>query len=245
MSRAHAPALPHGPIEEILDDVFVVRGTHRFAPLVDIPRTMTVLRHHGVLTLVNAVRLSREGEQRLRKLGEVRHLIKLGHHHGVDHAFYRDRFGAKLWALPEMEHEGDVRTDEELRPGRLPVDAELFRFERAQLPEAALVHRADGGLLVTCDSVQNWPDLRGCSLLGKLICGFMGFVGPSKLGPGWVKAVEPRDGVGLAPDFHRLLQHRFSHMTDGHGVPRIGDAKERLTATVRATYGQSQLALAA
>lgn len=240
-----APALPHGPIDEVLDDVFVVRGTHRFAPLVEIPRTMTIVRDGEDLTLLNAVRLTEDGERALAKLGRIENVVKLGHHHGVDHPYYVKRHGARLWATPDATHDGDVGTDERLETHHLPFDATLFRFERSRLPEAALVLPRSGGVLVTCDSVQSWPDLSGCSFLGKIICGVMGFVGTAQIGPGWRKACEPKDSLGFAPDFERLLQLEFRHLVDGHGVPRIDDGKAKLTATIEDVYGRRAAALPA
>ena len=232
-----APALPHGPIEEVFDEVFVVRGTHRMAPLLEIPRTMTIVREGGSLTLLNAIRLGDDGERALAKLGRVENVVKLGHHHGVDHPYYVKRHGARLWATPDATHGGDVGTDERLEPRHLPIDATLFRFERSRLPEAALIVERAGGVLVTCDSVQSWPDLRGCSLLGKIVCGAMGFVGIAQIGPGWRKACEPRDDLGFAPDFERLLALEFRHLVDGHGVPQVDDGKEKLAATVERAFG--------
>lgn len=45
----HYPALPHGPIEQIFDDVFFVRGAVKLPLLMPlrISRSMTVLRASG------------------------------------------------------------------------------------------------------------------------------------------------------------------------------------------------------
>ena len=42
---SHGPALPHDPIEEILPDVFMVRGTIQMNALMRITRNMAIVRH--------------------------------------------------------------------------------------------------------------------------------------------------------------------------------------------------------
>jgi hypothetical protein len=51
------PVQPHGPLEELAPDLFVVRGSFKAAPLLRIGRNMTVVRQGGELVLLNAVRL--------------------------------------------------------------------------------------------------------------------------------------------------------------------------------------------
>jgi len=66
--------VPHGEIDEIFPDVFLVRGTFRAGPGISFGRNMVVLREGDALTLANSVRLSPEGERALERLGTVRHL---------------------------------------------------------------------------------------------------------------------------------------------------------------------------
>ena len=90
----------------------------------------------------------------------------------------------------------------------------------------------DGGILVTCDSVQNWPNFSGCSLPAKLIMKLMGFLGAANIGPGWIKAAKPETSGQLAADFDRLLEKEFKHLLSGHGVPLRDSAHRDLRATV-------------
>jgi hypothetical protein len=76
--------LPHGPITEVFPDVFVVRGTIRFMPLLAIARNMTIVRDGDELTVINSVRLSAAGEAELRRLGAIKRLVRLGNFHGMD-----------------------------------------------------------------------------------------------------------------------------------------------------------------
>ena len=87
---AYGPAYPHDPIEEILPDVFMVRGAVRFNPLMRISRNMAIVRHEGELT-------------RLRELGSVKRLLRLNPLHGLDDRYYVDSFQAELWALAKSE----------------------------------------------------------------------------------------------------------------------------------------------
>ena len=93
---SHPPAMPHDPIEEMIPDVYMVRGTVRLNALMRISRNMAIVRHEGALTLVDPIRLDDEGEARLRELGRVERILRLGPMHGVDDPYYIERFGAEL-----------------------------------------------------------------------------------------------------------------------------------------------------
>ncbi|MCB9700797.1 MAG: hypothetical protein H6711_02765 [Myxococcales bacterium] len=234
-------ALPHGPIEEVFPDVFVVRGTFRMAPLVTIARNMTILREGEDLTVVTSVRLSAEGEAALERLGTVRHLVRLNGHHGIDDPYYAAKYKPTFWTLPNLKHPSGLASDRHLGADGLPVsNARLFVFERPTVPESALIlDRPEGGILCAVDSVQNWTeaDLAVCSFVGRIATRLMGFMGPAKIGPGWRRLCEPKDGVGFRPDFERLLQEDFVHLLSAHGSPLRGSAKDDLRATVRRLYG--------
>ena len=96
-------AMPHGPITEVFPDVFFVTGTMRgefFGTMWQFSRNMTIVRDGRDLTLVNSVRLSPDGLAQLDKLGTVKNVVRLGDMHGLDDAFYVDRYRATFWALP-------------------------------------------------------------------------------------------------------------------------------------------------
>ncbi len=217
-------AMPHGSISEAFPDVFTVTGTFRFGPGVSITRNMTIVRSGGELTLMNSVRLSPEGEAELEKLGKVTHLCRIGSFHGADDPYYKDRFGVKLWAPPGIKQPGDLKADEELKPGNAPLsDLEVFAYEKAKQPEVALNYKKHGGILVTCDSYQNWTTFDGCSFIGKLMMKAMGF-GPTLIGGPWTKAV----GSHVKADFDRLLEADFSHLAPAHGTVLKDAAKDGL-----------------
>mgnify|MGYP003335280616 CR=1 FL=1 len=225
-----ATALPHGPITEVFPDVFVVQGDFRMGPLVSINRNMIVLRQGRNLTLLNAIRLSVAGEKELAALGEVRHLVKLGHFHNRDYAYTRDRFKPRFWSPSEAD-----APDERLVEGAAgPVDrAEVFVFAGTGSREAAFVlKQSQGGLLLTCDSIQHWPNTQGCSFVGGLICKQMGFLSArAKIGPIWAKELTGKRPETLRPDFDRLLTRDFVHLLSGHGALLRDDARMEITTS--------------
>lgn len=228
----HTPLMPHGEIAEIFPDVFFVTGTSRpdfGGGSWQFSRNMTIVRDDGVLTLVNTVRLDEVGLARLDGLGRVVNVVKIGAFHGIDDAFYLERYGAKQWALPQMEHFAGHATDEELRPdGPMPIDgASLFVFETANKPEGLLRLDREGGILISCDSLQNWAaadeffDAESAKKMSEI-----GFIRPANIGPGWRQFCEPE-----AVDFARLKALSFRHLLPAHGAPIRDTAYEQLCAT--------------
>ncbi|TNF36651.1 MAG: hypothetical protein EP329_04980 [Deltaproteobacteria bacterium] len=237
MATTFPPVIsPQGTLEPIFTGVHLVWGSVQMAPLVRITRNMVVVAHDGELTLIGAVRLAPDEEKRLEALGEVKHLVKLGTH-GMDDPYYRDRYGAKLWALPKARLPEGVVPDEVLAVDHLPIpDAQLFVFEHTKAPEGALILDRDGGVLLTCDSVQHWTTTAGCSPMAKVAARFMGFMKPAQIGPPWRKAMTP-EGGSLRPDFERLVEAPFTHLVGAHGGVLRDDAKARLAETLTRVYG--------
>src|SRR5262249_5343996 len=127
------PALPHGELREIFGGIFFVTGTSRatFMGLSwQFSRNMTVVREGKALTIVNSVRLNDVGLRALDALGKVTNIVKIGAFHGIDDAFYLERYGARLWALPGATHDNGKVTDVELKVGGpMPIaNSRLFVF---------------------------------------------------------------------------------------------------------------------
>lgn len=232
------PAMPHGDLDEVLPGIHFVTGTTR--PIFDgkpwqFSRNMIVVQGGDGLTLVNTVRLDDRGLAALDRIGRVRNVVKIGGLHGLDDAFYVDRYEARLWALPGMQHPEGVTPDVTLTPGgELPIDgASLFVFETSKLPEALLHLDRAGGVVIACDSLQNWgePD-RFFSDESAALMRQLGFITPVNVGPGWRGICEPQ-----AADFARLLELPFDHVLGAHGTPVIGDARVRYAETFKRLYG--------
>jgi len=232
------PALPHGDLREVFPDVFFVTGTSRahFSGVDwQFSRNMVVVRSAGKLTLINTVRLDDAGLAALAALGEVASVVRLGAFHGRDDAFYLERYGAELWALAGMKHEHDRPTDHELAPGGpMPLPgASLFVFETASAPEGILVLDRDDGVLVSCDSLQNWETTDPYfSEDSKQKMAALGFIRKANIGPGW------RQGTGVsASDFARLGGLSFRHVLPAHGSPLLHEARERYAETFARDFG--------
>lgn len=232
----HLEALPHGEISEPLKDIFFVTGTRKWHAMEmdwQFSRNMTVVRENGQLTLFNAVRLTEEGLKDLEALGKIAHVVQVGGLHGVDDAFYRDRYGATYWAQPGAGQAG-VQVDRELVPGGdMPVSgADLFRFETTNVPETVIRLDRDGGVLIACDALQNYvaPDEFFSEASTKVMTD-MGFFTPANVGPVWMQAAEP----GPA-DFERLAQMSFSHVFCGHGAPLLNDAEAAYRETFKRLF---------
>lgn len=234
MSQTFPPSTFHGPIKEVFPDVFYVQGTVKMGPAVQITRSMVIIRENGELSLINAIRLGSEGEAELEKLGQVKHLLKIGSH-GMDNPYYIDKYQPKVWSRKEvgLGYEPDVMIEEN---GELPFgNATVFKFQNATSPEFPILLGREGGVLITCDSVQNWSkkDLKIGSFIGGIVTRLLGFLGPAKIGPMWLKTVTPEAGPNLSFDFERLLALDFKHLLSGHGSPLLGDAKNTLEKQVR------------
>lgn len=67
---------------KFMPDLYMVPGTIKFKPLMNINRNMAIIKHGKELTVVNPIRLSEKGEEQLKQLGEVKRIIRLGVAHG-------------------------------------------------------------------------------------------------------------------------------------------------------------------
>jgi len=223
------PAYPHGRFDEVFPELFFLRGSLRLGPGVTITRNMVVVRQGGELTLVNSVRLSEDGEAALESLGTVRHLVRLGFAHGADDAYYLHRYKPTFWAPKGQRHAAGVSPTHELRDRQTPIErSSAFSFDSGKLAEAALLLEHDGGVLVPCDSYQNWTTFDGCSALGKLTLRAMRF-GPTLIGGPWAKYMGPR----VKRDFDALVERDFRHLLPAHGEPLVGSAKQGLVTAIR------------
>lgn len=234
---AHPPAMPHGELQELFPNLFFVTGTMRgefFGSLWQFSRNMTVVREGDKLTLINAVRLDPPGLASLERLGKVVNVVQLGAMHGYDDAFYVERYHARFWALPGMPPREGLAVHAELTTdGPMPVSGcTLFAFQTTQLPEGILRLDREGGILVACDSLQNWvgPDR---FFLDDTVVSMrgMGFFAPANLGPAWMHLSQPQ-----AEDFRRLKELAFKHALCGHGVPLRDTAMQDYAATFKRVF---------
>jgi hypothetical protein len=240
--REFPPALPHGELRELFPGIFFVTGTMTVAdkPL-SFSRNMTVVRENDSLTLINSVRLDEPGLEALEALGKVEHVIRLAGFHGMDDPFYKDRYGAKVWAVKgqtyvagfdpgaEPYFQADALID---AATALPLEgSRLYEFKSARPTEAVIVLLRDGGILVSGDALQNWRSTdRYFSLMARVMMRLGGFIKACNVGPGWHKFAKPS-----ADDLTGLLDLRFEHVLPAHGVEVIGNAKALYRAAIEKT----------
>lgn len=233
------PAWPHGDIREILPDVFFVTGTnkiHHEGVDIQTSRNMVIVRNGSELTLVNTVRLNEEGLKKLELLGSVTHIVRIGAFHGRDDAFYRNQYPtAQLWTLKGMTYESGLKSDRDLTPeGAMPFSGcSLFVFETSRLPEGILHIDREGGILISCDSIQNITSTdKFYSPETAKSFQDQGLVKPANITPIWLGATHTS-----AADFHRLLTTMtFGHLLTAHGDPLMNTAYEQVSATVKRVF---------
>jgi hypothetical protein len=230
-------ALPHEPIEQILPDVFLVHGSARVGPVMRMNRNMIIVRDGEALTLIGPVRLSKTEEAKLENLGRVKHVIRIGYYHGIDDWYYVRRYGAEFWCQAASDHYSKPTPTKSLdETSTLPIaHAELFLFTQTRFPEAAILIKAHGGLLITCDSLQHWTDWSYCTLLAKTVVRIFGFSLRTLIGTFWLKSMTPKDG-SLKRDFERLLKLSFIHLIGAHGRLCRDRAHEEVEAEVRRVF---------
>ena len=103
----------------------------------------------------------------------------------------------------------------------------VFSFDTTKEPEAILRLDRHGGVLVTCDSLQN---LTGPNeFFNETAIKIMrqaGFFNPANIGPGWRYKAQPEP-----PDFARLKHLSYDHVFSAHGDPSLDHAQELFNAT--------------
>jgi len=215
----YAPVYPHGSVEEIGSEVFMVRGSIKMNALVRISRNMAVIRNGSELSLINPIRLSSEGEAQLEALGNITNIIRLGAFHGIDDPYYVDKFSARLWSQPGGTTYTQPAIDVELNLNtELPFEgAELFEFDKVIQPESVLLLNRDNGILLTCDAIQNYGNYSYNNLPAKILLPFIGFPKTTIVGPMWLKFMTP-ESESLESEFRRLLQFNFDRLLAAHGT---------------------------
>jgi len=239
MDNRYPVATDHGDIKEIFKDVFFVTGSVVMAPGIVLSRNMIILREGKSLTLISSVRLNDQGLQALDALGKVEHVIKLGAYHlgvhnGLDDPFYVQRYNAKLWAMPEMDHKQGLETTVYLTPQTaLPIKGlAMFQFDSSKMPEGLLLLERDGGILIACDSLQNWCEIDPFfSEKAAVSMQRAGFIRAANVGPQWYKVCDPQ-----SIEFERILRMPFCHLLPSHGTPIIDTANQQFAATFKAMF---------
>lgn len=96
-------------------------------------------------------------------------------------------------------------------------------MESPRLREASILLRREGGILLSGDYFHNTPEpdefTNGLTKVGMKL---LGLARPCNMGVGWLMFTKPDRA-----DLLSLLELPFSHVLPIHGLPVIGDAKEK------------------
>tara|TARA_B110000858_G_scaffold198493_1_gene265705 strand:- start:6042 stop:6764 length:723 start_codon:yes stop_codon:yes gene_type:complete len=217
--NSNTPIYPHGNVEEIADDLFMLRGSIKMNPLVRITRNMGIIKNGDELSLINPLRVNEKVEAQIAKLGKIKHIIRLGCFHGVDDPYYVEKFGAQMWAQLGGTTYAVPKIDKELDSiAPLPFeDGEIFEFAGTTQPECALLIRRGTGTLFTCDAIQNYGNYSYNNIPAKILLPFIGFPRATIVGPMWLK-YQTQEGETLELEFRRLLELRFDKLLAAHGT---------------------------
>ncbi len=240
----HRPAGRHGPIESIFPGIWFVRGSVKLPMLMPMKmaRAMTIVRDAaGTLTLFNSMRLSEAGLAELETLGTVKNVVRIAGFHGRDDSFYRERYGATVYAIEGQRYVRSMSVDQPpskdymsadvylTEDTALPVcNAQLKVFSTSTPPEALVLLDRDGGILIAGDSLQHTPKPdQYFNLPARVMMKKFGFFEPYAVGAGWLQFAAP-----ARSDVRSVLELDFEHVLPGHGTPVIGHAKEKYRPTL-------------
>lgn len=236
-----APAYPHDKLKPLYPGVYLLHGSIKMGPGMRMNRNMLVLQNGQELILINPVRMDDDALADLDRLGLVKHVMRLGDFHGLDDAFYLDRYHCEFWTQKGQETYPLPQATQWITAGAaspLP-DSEFFIFESAKYPEAALLLNAHK-LLITTDSVQFYKDWSYFTGFTKFVFKLLGFKEGLNIGPPWLKRVAPKntgiEGVSMKSDFERLLALDFNSMIAAHGLLLESGAKEALENEVARVF---------
>lgn len=230
---SYAPIYPHGDLEEIGSDIFMVRGSIKMNPVVRITRNMALVREGQEVALINPVRVDERVLAQITKLGKISHVIRTGAFHGIDDPYYVDKFSAAMWAQPGGVTYVEPKIDHEIsETTSLPFSrATIVAFKNTKEPECG-VHIADGdGLLLTCDAIQNYGDYSYNNLPARLMMPFIGFPKETLVGPVWTKLMATERG-SLEDDLRQLLKLDFNRLLAAHGTYLASGAHAAVRAAI-------------
>ena len=224
-------ALPHDHPKQIADNLFVVHGCVQPNRIARFTRNMAIIREGSQLTLINPVRMDEAGLNSLDKLGEVKHILRLGPFHGMDDPFYMDRYQAEFWSFEGGTTYTTPKIDRVLsEDGPLPFsNAKLVALKYMREPEGIILLEGSPGILLTCDCIQSYanpPYTPHTNLFSKILMPLIGFPRKTLIGPFWMKLLV-EDQIKIKAEFERVLALNFDQLLSAHGtfVPQDAHAE--------------------
>lgn len=228
-----------GTLEQLFDDIWWTWGTVIMGPGVTISRNMVLVREaNGDLVAIHPVMMPPDEQAKIDALGPIKHIVRLGNFHSMDDLAYVQQYKPQTWSHPEMRLADGITRDHALDTGSAtPIaGASIHGFTGAKHPELVMHVPRHGGVLIACDSIQNWVDVPGNSVMARVMTPLLGFKGPSVLGPKWRQAAEPSFGVTFGTHYGALANLDFKHAIGAHG-PLVRDrARDQLKASIAKVY---------
>jgi hypothetical protein len=235
------PAYKPKHFKKVSDNIFVIQATLRKQKLWKTSRNMVIIRNQEELTLINAVRLNRDGEEILQRLGFVGRVVRLGTSSGAeDDLHYKNYHGAQIWAPGNSTSYGapiDRIFDED---SVLPIArSKIFVFKNSLEPEAAILIQASenqkNGLLLTSEALQNQVHNHLLSCSSRTAMRVRGMMESNiVISPKWLKSHQ--DKLPLRHDFERLLRLDFTRLISSRGAIVPLRAKEEAVLAVEMAF---------
>jgi hypothetical protein len=215
--------LPHGPIEQLSENLWCVRGTLRGMSL---KRVMAVARRNdGKLVIHSAIAMSEDKMGELEALGEPAYLVVPNRAHRLDAPAYKKRYPSMLVYAPKggrkgIEEKVHVDGTYEDFPADDAVRLEMIKGVNEE-EGAMIVTSKDGVTVVLNDAVFNMDRKR--DLLGFLFTTLLGSApGPriSRL----VKLFYVKDKAAFRAELERLAETKdlvrlmVAHENVAHGT---------------------------
>ena len=212
----YRPVAPHGDLEEVTDNVYVVMGSHVIVPGLRIGFTMTIVKKGNELTLINPFRIRKDVEDQILNLGSIKHLVRLSSMHGACDQYFIDKYQVTFWDLPAPEDKLPKGYKLIEESGQFPIDgAKILMMRDVKLPEAVVWIPNGGGTLLTGDVIQNGRPRPHGSLGGNLFTRGVGFLsGHCGCPPLYRKSVDIGKDM-YQPNFTRILELDFENILTG------------------------------
>lgn len=222
-------AVPHGALEKVTDDIYVVRGGHNMKGMV-IELTMTVIKQGSDVVIVNSMRVSPEMEAEIQKLGKIKHIVQIAGGHGDYDQYYIDTFKATFWDLPGRDEAKTPKGDKILSDGGdFPVQgAKVMQIKDVSVSEFVVWLPHGGGTLVTGDFIQNGRPKQFVNFMGGVFTHMVGFNNGRCSCPPLFRLGFNTGECMYANNVPRIMALDFKNIAPGHGPAQIGDAKKDL-----------------
>jgi len=225
--------LPHGDIEQLADNLYVVEGKLRM-PLGESNRHMTIVKlTRGRLAIFSAIALDEARMAQLEELGTPAFLIVPSGIHRIDAKPWKDRYPHLQVIAPEsacvrISNVVDVDTT------ALDLDDPFVTLHyvpgTAQRELAMTVQTSTGRTLVVNDLIFNMPAIKGWRGWPFKLMGF-GFGHPSQ--PKLVMRKLVANDNEMKDQLRRWAHEGFERIIVAHGKP-IGNPRETLLALAAA-----------